>query len=314
MFQVEHPATICYNPEQNWQLIQYALYAKRCILPQREDIRMLRASWRATLLLMILTLSLLVLATCTNRSSAFTTPLYVQQLTTSPDEYAGRDVTVDGAYVWRPGDPSLSVLAVGVSTLDNGLDAQPIGEPIWLEGFPAEVTEHLHRPGDSVYGFVRVRGRFEANGNYGPGGAYRYLLTVSSAEPIERIRRVEQRLTDRPLGPDKVSFFELLRNPEQYQGQRITTQAYYFWNSVIYVLAEGISTEEDGSSPQPIGGAIWVEQFPPEQSAALTIGPNNSFVWGLVEVTGTFQTGGGFGRDGAYKSIFFVESARPLQP
>jgi hypothetical protein len=314
MFQVEHPATICYNPEQNWQLIQYALYAKRCILPQREDIRMLRASWRATLLLMILTLSLLVLATCTNRSSAFTTPLYVQQLTTSPDAYAGRDVTVDGAYVWRPGDPSLSVLAVGVSTLDNGLDAQPIGEPIWLEGFPAEVTEHLHRPGDSVYGFVRVRGRFEANGNYGPGGAYRYLLTVSSAEPIERIRRVEQRLTDRPLGPDKVSFFELLRNPEQYQGQRITTQAYYFWNSVIYVLAEGISTEEDGSSPQPIGSAIWVEQFPPEQSAALTIGPNNSFVWGLVEVTGTFQTGGGFGRDGAYKSIFFVESARPVQP
>jgi hypothetical protein len=205
-------------------------------------------------------------------------------------------------------------LAVGVSTLDNGLDAQPIGEPIWLEGFPAEVTEHLHRPGDSVYGFVRVRGRFEANGNYGPGGAYRYLLTVSSAEPIERIRRVEQRLTDRPLGPDKVSFFELLRNPEQYQGQRITTQAYYFWNSVIYVLAEGISTEEDGSSPQPIGSAIWVEQFPPEQSAALTIGPNNSFVWGLVEVTGTFQTGGGFGRDGAYKSIFFVESARPVQP
>jgi len=295
-------------------LIQYALYAKRCILPQREDIRMLRASWRATLLLMILTFSLLVLATCTNRSSAFTTPLYVQQLTTSPDAYAGRDVTVDGAYVWRPGDPSLSVLAVGVSTLDNGLDAQPIGEPIWLEGFPAEVTEHLHRPGDSVYGFVRVRGRFEANGNYGPGGAYRYLLTVSSAEPIERIRRVEQRLTDRPLGPDKVSFFELLRNPEQYQGQRITTQAYYFWNSVIYVLAEGISTEEDGSSPQPIGSAIWVEQFPPEQSAALTIGPNNSFVWGLVEVTGTFQTGGGFGRDGAYKSIFFVESARPVQP
>lgn len=275
---------------------------------------MLRPFWRATLLLLILLLSLLFLATCANNRTTFATPLYVQQLTTKPDDYNGREVTVDGAYVWRPGDPSLAVLAVGVSTLDNGLDAQPIGEPIWLEGFPAEVTEHLHRPGDSVYGFVRVRGRFEAGGNYGPGGAYRFLLTVSSAEPIERIRRIEQRLTDRPLSPDKVSFFELLRNPQQYQGQRITTQAYYFWNSVIYVLAEGISTEEDGASPQPIGGTIWVEQFPPDQSAALTIGPNNSFVWGLVEVTGTFQTGGGFGRDGAYQSIFFVESARPLQP
>ncbi|GEM_PF-4066049 len=33
MFQVEHPATICYNPQQDWQLTRYALYAKRCILP-----------------------------------------------------------------------------------------------------------------------------------------------------------------------------------------------------------------------------------------------------------------------------------------
>ncbi len=274
---------------------------------------MLRSLWRATLLLLILGLSLLTLATCANQPT-LGTPLFVQQLTAQPSNYTGREVTVDGAYVWRPGDPSLSVLAVGVSTLDNGLDAQPIGEAIWLEGFPADVTEHLHRPGDAVYGFVRVRGRFEANGNYGPGGAYRFLLTVSSAEPIERIRRVEQRLTDRPLGADKVSFFELLRNPQQYQGQRITTQAYYFWNSIIYVLAEGISTEEDGSSPQPVGGAIWVEQFPPDRSALLTVGPNNSFVWGLVEVTGTFQTGSGFGKDGAYQSIFFVESARPVQP
>ncbi|WP_298821604.1 hypothetical protein [Chloroflexus sp.] len=273
---------------------------------------MFRLSWRASQLLLVIGLSLLILTTCANRVSG--TPLFVQQLTASPTDYAGREVTVDGAYIWRPGNPGLSVLAVGVSTLDNGLDAQPIGELIWLEGFPAEVTEHLHRPGDSVYGFVRVRGRFEAGGNYGPGGAYRFLLTVSSAEPIERIRRVEQRLTDRSLGPDKVSFFELLRNPQQYQGQRVTTQAYYFWNSVIYVLAEGISTEEDGSSPQPVGGTIWVEQFPPDQSALLNLGPNNSFVWGLVEVTGTFQTGGGFGRNGEYQSIFFVESARPVQP
>ncbi len=37
------------------------------------------------------------------------------------------------------------------------------------------------------------------------------------------------------------------------------------------------------------------------------------YVWGLVDVTGTFQTGGGFGKDGVYKSIFNVTSATPIK-
>lgn len=271
--------------------------------------------WYSIVLALLLVGGLPLLAACGSQGGGSGATLYVQEVTANPAAYAGKEITVDGAYVWRPGDPSISVLALGVSTLDNGLDAQPLGETIWLEGFPAEVTEHLHRPGDAVYGFVRVRGRFSADGGYGPGGQYRYQLNVLSAEPIERIRRIEHRLDDRPLGEGKVSFFELQRNPEQFNGQTITTQGYYFWNGIIYVLAEGVSTEEDGSSPQPIGYAIWMEGFPPDQSALLNLGPNNSYVWGLVEVTGTFQTGGGFGKDGAYQSILFVKpnGARPVQ-
>lgn len=274
---------------------------------------MFRKPWRALSLVALLSAATLLLATCSGQGSAQGAPLYVQQVTSNPQEFNGKAITVDGAYLWRPGDPQLSVLALGVSTLDNGLDAQPLGETIWLEGFPAEVTAELHRPGDAVYGFVRVEGNFTSGGGFGPGGQYQHQLTVTSAEPIEQVRRVENRVEDRPLGDGKVSFFELQRNPEQYNGQTVTTQGYYFWNSVIYVLAEGVSTEEDGASPQPIGTPIWMEGFPPDQSAQLNVGPNNSYVWGPVEVTGTFQTGGGFGKDGAYQSLFTVQSATPLE-
>lgn len=273
---------------------------------------MIRAPWRALSLAALLLAGLVLLSTCSWQGSVLGTPLYVQNVTASPQEFTGQEITVDGAYVWRPGDPSISVLALGVSTLDNGLDAQPLGEPIWLEAFPADVTAQLHRPGDAVYGFVRVRGQFSSGGGFGPGGEYQHQLVVSQAEPIEQVLRVEQRIEDQPAPEGQVSFFDLRTNPEQYNGQKVTVRGYYFWNSVIYVLAEGVSTEEDGSSPQPIGDAIWMEGFPPDQSAQLNVGPNNSYVWGLVEVTGTFQTGGGFGKDGAYQSIFFVESAAPV--
>jgi hypothetical protein len=273
---------------------------------------MIRSPWRSLLLALLLLTALPLLATCGGQASAFGPSLYVQNVTADPAAYAGKEITVDGAYLWRPGDPTISVLALGVHTLDNGLDAQPLGDAIWLEGFPAEVTPNLHNPGDAVYGFVRVRGQF-ASGKFGPGGSYPYQLTVSAAEPIEQVRRVENAIKDTPLADGKVSFFELQRNPEKYQGQTITAQGYYFWNSVIYVLAEGVSTEEDGSSPQPMGSPIWMEGFPPDKSGELHVGPNNSYVWGLVEVTGTFQTGGGFGKDGVYKSIFNVTSASPLK-
>lgn len=275
---------------------------------------MFRRLWRAMSLMPLLCLTLVLLNTCTSQGVAPGSTLYVQQLTSDPDAYNGEVVTVDGAYVWRPGDPGISVLALGVTTLDNGLDAQPLGETIWLEDFPAEVTEFLHRPGDAVYGFVRVSGTFTHGEGFGPGGQYTSRISVTRAEPIERIRRIEQKIEDRPLEEGKVNFFELQRNPTAYNGQKVTTRGYYFWNSVIYVLAEGVSTEEDGASPQPIGTSIWMEGFPPDKSSELNLGPNNSYVWGLVEVTGTFQTGGGFGKDGAYQSIFFVESATPLKP
>jgi hypothetical protein len=138
-------------------------------------------------------------------------------------------------------------------------------------------------------------------------------LQVAQAEPIEQVRYVEHTLDGGSLGEGKVSFFELQANPQQYNGQRITTQGYYFWNKVIWVLAEGVATEESGGNPQPMGNPIWLEGFPPDVSTQLNVGPNTSYVWGKVEVTGIFQTGGNFGKDGLYNSVLTAETARAIE-
>src|SRR5262245_57262406 len=176
--------------------------------------------------------------------------LFVSDLLAKAQSYNGKQVTVNGAYVGRAGNPGLSVLAPVVGTLDNGLDAQPAGDQIWLEGFPEAVSNSLHQPGDAIYGFVRVSGQFDAAGGYGPDGKYQYRIRVTAAEPIERIQRKEVRVTNQPPGAGKVALLDLLNDPAKYNGQTVTTQGYYFWNGVFYVLAEGVSTEEDGSNPQ----------------------------------------------------------------
>jgi len=264
-------------------------------------------------LAMLLLSSLVLLATCRSQGSATGVALNISDLIPQAQMLTGQEVTVQGMYLWRPGNPDTSVLANGLSTRDNGLDAQPLGEPIWVDSFPSEVKANLHQPGDAIYGVVEITGRFEMGGGFGPDGAYQYRLDVAQATPTEQITWIEHRLENQTLGEGKVSFLDLQRNAQDYSDQTVTTQAYYFWNPAIYVLAEGVRTDELSGNPQPMGATIWVENFPPDQSASLNLGPNNSFVWGLVEVTGTFQTGGGFGKDGAYQSLLLVQSATVIE-
>ena len=71
---------------------------------------MFRAPWRAMLLVLLLLTSLEMLVTCGSMSGGV---LYVQDIIEQAGEYQGQEVTIDGAYVWRPGDPATSVLALG---------------------------------------------------------------------------------------------------------------------------------------------------------------------------------------------------------
>ena len=238
--------------------------------------------------------------------------LFIPKLLERAQDYNGKQITVDGFYLKGGADPNLSVLAPVVSTLDNGLNAQPNGDVIWVDGFPQDLLSKLHQPGDAIYGLVRVTGQFEAGGSYGPDGKYKYRLQVASADSIETVRRTEVRVPSGSPGQGKVGLLDLIANAANYNGQQVTTQGYYFWNGIIFVLSEGISTEQDGGSPQPVGKAIWMEGFPPDESGKLHVGPNNSFVWGLVEVTGDFKSGGSFGKDGKYTEFLQVSSAKAI--
>ncbi|PLS83754.1 MAG: hypothetical protein CYG59_00320 [Chloroflexi bacterium] len=284
----------------------------------------------------------LVLTACGGTAGAFSfnTPPTIYDLTQRPQEFAGKEVTAQGYYLWKPGDPATSVLLPGLSTADGTRDAQPIyasvtceangeckpstttvGEAstgaVWLENFPAEVTADLHRPGDSVWGVVEVTGLFEAAGGYGPNGAYRYRMQVRQAKPLQKVERLVSAVKDEPLGEGKVSIFELARAPEQYRDQTVTSQGYYFWSPATQgMFVERVEREKtpenaEGLAPAPGGVTMGMDGFPADKSGELHVGPNGSFVWGLVEVTGTFQIGSF--ADGRYQQQIKVDSARVLE-
>ena len=294
--------------------------------------------WKNAAHIVLATGLLLVLAACSSQSILGTTPT-VYDLTQRPAEFANKDVTVQGVYLWKPGDPAVSVLIPALSTADGVRDAQPIyasvtcaengecspsttavGEPstgsVWLEGFPADVTGRLHTPGDSVWGFVEVTGRFENAGNYGPEGAYRYRMQVTGAKPLQEVEHIVATIPEGTPPEGTLPFTELVDKADQYNGQEITTQAYYFWSQPTSgLLTESVTREktpesEAGLNPQAKGRTIALDGFPPELSAQINVGENNSYVWGLVEVTGTFESNGTWGPNGEYKQHITIKDGQ----
>lgn len=283
-----------------------------------------------------------LLSACGGAAGLLNDPPTIYDLTQRPGEFAGKEITAIGVYLWKPGDPAISVLVPGVSTApESVLDAQPIYASVscdaggtckpsttevgtastgavWLENFPAEVTADLHRPGDSVWGEVEVTGTFENAGGYGSGGEYRYRMVVKSAKPLRKVERLVSAVENKPLGEGKVTIFDLSANPDQYNGQRVTTQGYYFWSPQTQgAFVEKVEREKDGDNaaglaPLPGGVIMGLDGFPAEKSEQLNVGPNGTFVWGLIEVTGTFETGS-FGPDGRYKQQIKAEDIRVLE-
>ena len=299
--------------------------------------------WNNSMRLVSLVTMVFALAACSNQSFLGTTPT-VYDLTQRPAEFANKDVTVQGVYLWKPGEPAISILIPALSTADGVRDAQPIyasvscqpdgecvpsttavGEPatgsVWLEGFPADVTADLHTPGDSVWGFVEVTGRFENAGSYGPDGSYRYQMQVSSAKPLQKVEHIVATIPESTT-EGVTPFTQLVDNPDQYSGQEVTTEAYYFWSQPTSgTLTESVTREqtpdsEAGLNPQPQGRTIALDGFPPDLSSQINVGENNSYVWGLVQITGTFETNGTWGPNGEYTQHITITNnqVKVLQP
>jgi hypothetical protein len=145
---------------------------------------------------------------------------------------------------------------------------------------------------------------------------------VSNARPLQKVERIVSRLPEGPLDEGVVAFPELVDNADQYSGQQVTTQAYYYWSPATSgLLTEAVSRERTpesaaGLNPMPTGRMVALDGFPPELSAQINVGENNSYVWGLVEVTGTFQTGGNWGPNGEHTMHFEIQDGqvRVLEP
>lgn len=283
-----------------------------------------------------------LLAACGGTLDLLGTTPTIYDLTLKPAEFSGKDVTAIGVYLWKPGEPGMSVLLPGVSTLpDSVADAQPIyasvecdtagacklkqqaaGTPdtgaVWLDNFPAEITIDLHRPDDSVWGWVEVTGKFESGGSFGPDGQYRNRMTVANARALKKVERIVSAVENRPLGDGKTTIFELADDPAKYEGQRITSQGYYFWSPAtqgsFVEKVERERAEESAAGLAPTAGGIvfGIEGFPAEKSGELNVGPNGTFVWGLVEISGVFQQGA-FGPDGRYKQQIVVDAVTVLE-
>ena len=259
-------------------------------------------------------------------------------LTQRPQAAHTTDVTVLGMYLAKPGTPPTVELLPGLNTAIDGVnDAQPIyasvacdasgvcspdttaiGEAatgaVWLEGFPTEVASQLHRPSDATWGMVEVTGRFEV-GQWGPNGSYRYRIAVASAKAMQPVERVVAAVTPGAAPTGQISFFDLADRPADFAGQRVTTQAYYFWTPatsgllVERVAREQASNDPKGLNPQPEGRIIALDGFPPDLSQQLNVGAGNSYVWGLIELTGTFETNGTWGPQGQYTTHFVIDGA-----
>lgn len=98
-----------------------------------------------------------------------------------PDSYAGQTVTVIAYYY---GTPQTSLLAEGIRSLDGLHNAVPVGRQVWVEGWPGPAG--LRSAENTSHGLVKVTGRFETRGGYGPQKAYAYRLVVESAEVVRR--------------------------------------------------------------------------------------------------------------------------------
>ncbi len=251
-------------------------------------------------------------------------PLY--ELLEHPERYQGQEVTVLGYYFQ---DDARRLLVIGMRTDDGFQNPVPLGDPIWVEGFPEDVLQRLVFATGAYYGMVRIRGRFETGGHFGPNGDIPSRLVVSAPEgalSLEEQRMRQEWVPETYLVSGTLTLKDLLAQPEAYSGKQVTVVAFYYWTPprpddpnqapTTSVLAEGIRSVDGLHYAVPIGRQVWVDGFPPKVAAALNVIPDLEHptnIHGLVKVTGRLDTRGGYGTNRAYPYRIVVRAAEALR-
>jgi hypothetical protein len=107
-------------------------------------------------------------------------------------------------------------------------------------------------------------------------------------------------------GGGTVPFYELLSDPGRFDRQEVTVLAFYYQGSDEQILVVGVRTDDGFQNPVPLGEALWVEGMP--QSILEQLNFASGITYGMVEVSGLFETAGAFGPDGKYVSRVTVSN------
>ena len=107
------------------------------------------------------------------------------QLFADPEHYNGNHVTLEGFYFH-----GFEVIVLSEKLEYSGYaegHLVPRGRMVWIEGgIPKEVYDQLYQQKmmgpEERYGKVKIKGKFEYDGNYGHGGAYNSQLIPSEVE------------------------------------------------------------------------------------------------------------------------------------
>ena len=132
---------------------------------------------------------------CSKEQAAEGQVVNFDQLLTSPEQYNGQDVTIEGFFFH-----GFEVIVLSESLESSGY-AQghliPKGKMVWVEGgIPKEVYDKLYQQQMmgplERYGKVRVKGKFEYGAKYGHLGAYSAQIVPSEVEVLPWSRPAKQ--------------------------------------------------------------------------------------------------------------------------
>ena len=132
---------------------------------------------------------------CSKEQAAEVQVVNFDQLLTSPEQYNGQDVTIEGFFFH-----GFEIVVLSENLEYSGYAERhlvPKGKMLWIEGaISKEVYDRLYKQEmmgpTERYGKVMLKGKFEYGGKYGHLGAYSSQIVPSEVEVLPWSRPANQ--------------------------------------------------------------------------------------------------------------------------